>query len=218
MLDVFKPLFAKKNLYLIRWVEVGWLNMYGRKPLIVPSDAAGYRLRSQASEASQIFMTSLKGDMLQMSFQDLIPSLQTGLVEGGETGVLIYGVTGLSKEAPNLTLTRHAYDTGIIVANYKWFMSLPKETQAIIESAFPTSNETRAGVRGMTNFLLDKIKNDSSVTVHALTPEDRAKWVMATRDNHKKIIKDVGGQSAMIYEEMIRGRAAYRTSQGLKDD
>ncbi|MBL4893910.1 MAG: TRAP transporter substrate-binding protein DctP, partial [Emcibacter sp.] len=84
MLDLFQPLFAAKGLVLIRWVEVGWLNMYGRKPLLIPKDAAGYRLRSQASEASQAMMASLGGDLLQMPFHDLVPALQTGLVEGGE--------------------------------------------------------------------------------------------------------------------------------------
>lgn len=212
LLEVFRPLFAEKNLYLVRWVEVGWLNMYGRRPIKVPSDAAGYKLRSQASEASQILMTSLGGDMLQMPFQDLIPALQTGLVEGGETSMVLYGVTGLGKEAPHLTLTRHAYDTGVVVANYNWFKSLPKETQFLIENAFPTSDEARASVRGMTAFLLDRVRKDPAANVHELTDGERAAWVHATKDNYKAIIADVGGRSQSIYDAMVEGRKAHRAS------
>jgi len=210
LLDVFRPLFAEKNLYLVRWVEVGWLNMYGRKPILLPEHAAGYRLRSQASEASQILMTSLGGDMLQMPFQDLIPALQTGLVEGGETNMVLYGVTGLGREAPHLTLTRHAYDTGVVVANYKWFMSLPEATRRLIEGAFPSSDEARAGVRGMTAFLLGKVQEDPAITIHELTDEQRQAWRTATRENYKSIIADVGGQSDAIYQAMVAGRTAYR--------
>ncbi|WND03502.1 TRAP transporter substrate-binding protein DctP [Temperatibacter marinus] len=213
MLDVFRPLFAKKNLYLVRWVDVGWLNMYGRKPIVRPEDAAGYRMRSQASKASQIFMTSIGGDMLQMSFQDLIPALQTGLVEGGETGIVLYGVTGLGKEAPHLTLTQHAYDSGIVVANYQWFMSLPKETRELIETSFPSSDAARQGVRGMVRYLENKIAGNKAVTTHRLSKKDRRLWQEATQDNYTKIIKAVGGQSQMIYDAMLKAKKAYEQHQ-----
>jgi len=210
MLQAFRPLFAEKNLYLVRWVDVGWLSMYGKDPIQVPKDAAGLSLRSQASEASQIFMTSMGGDMLQMSFQDLIPALQTGLVEGGETGVLIYGVTGLGKEAPHLTLTHHAYDTGVVVANYSWFMSLPKEQQALIEGAFPSSVAARAGVRGMIGAIQKQVMGNPATTVHVPSEDEMALWRDVTKDNYKKIIDELGGKSAEIYQAMEVGRAAYR--------
>jgi TRAP-type C4-dicarboxylate transport system substrate-binding protein len=210
MLEVFRPLFAEKNLYLINWVEVGWVNMYGQKPILIPEDGAGYRLRSQASEASQVFMEALDGDLMQMPFQDLIPALQTGLVEGGETGVLIYAVTGLGHEAPHLTLTQHTYDTGVIVANYDWIMSLPAEMRALITNAFPSPAEARASTRGMTNYLMGQIASNPEISVHELTPEARESWVSATENNYLTIIDQVGGQSAAVYDAMIKARAQYR--------
>lgn len=210
LLDVFQPLFAEKNLVLIRWVDVGWLNFYGKTPILRPEDARGYALRSQASEASQVLMTSLGGDMIQMPFPDLIPALQTGLVDGGETNMLLYAITGLGKEASHLTLTRHAYDTGVVVANHKWFKALSVSDQALINNAFPTSAEARGGVRAMTESLGAAMHADPDVTIYSLSDEDRAAWVSATAGNAERIIAEVGGQSAMIYEAMIKGRADYR--------
>lgn len=211
LLDVFQPLFAERSLVLVRWVDVGWLNFYGKTPIIRPEDARGYALRSQASEASQVLMHSLGGDMIQMPFPDLIPSLQTGLVDGGETNMLLYGITGLDKEAPHLTLTRHAYDTGVVVANYKWFTGLSEADQNLIRDAFPTSAEARAGVRAMTRSLGAKVRADPAVTIHSLSNEDRARWVEVTSGNAQRIMEEVGGQSTMIYEAMLRGRADYRS-------
>lgn len=210
LLDVFQPLFAEKNLVLIRWVDVGWLNFYGKTPILRPEDARGYALRSQASEASQVLMTSLGGDMIQMPFPDLIPALQTGLVDGGETNMLLYAITGLGKEASHLTLTRHAYDTGVVVANHKWFKALSASDQALINNAFPTSAEARGGVRAMTESLGAAMHADPDVTIYSLSDEDRAAWISATAGNAERIIAEVGGQSAMIYEAMIKGRADYR--------
>ncbi len=210
LLDVFQPLFAERNLILVRWVDVGWMNFFGKTPILRPIDAEGYALRSQASEASQVLMQSIGGDMIQMPFPDLIPSLQTGLVDGGETNMLLYAITGLDKEASHLTLTRHSYDTGVVVMNYKWFNSLSPTDQELIENAFPSSAAARAGVRAMTESLGKKVDADPAVSIHTLGDEDRALWVDATKDNAARIVERVGGQSAMIYQAMLKGRADYR--------
>ncbi len=210
LLDVFQPLFAEKNLVLMRWVDVGWLNFFGKTPILKPEDAQGYALRSQASEASQVLMKSLGGDMIQMPFPDLIPALQTGLVKGGDTNMVLYAITGLGKEAPHLTLTRHAYDTGVVVANYKWFSGLSETDQSLINNAFPTSAEARAGVRAMTQSLGGMVQADPDITIHQLSDADRQAWVEATAGNSERIIAAVGGQSQMIYDAMLRGRADYR--------
>lgn len=210
MLAAFQPLFAEKGLALIRWVEVGWLNMYGRKALLVPEDATGYRLRSQASEASQVMMKSLKGDLLQMPFHDLIPALQTGLVEGGETNIVLYSVTGLADEAPHLALTRHGYDTGMIVASRKWVDSLSPKNRQRLYDAFPTSDKARAGVRRMADALLQRLRGRSDVMVHDLSPEQRSRWQEALKDNHREIIRRTGGRAGEIYQVMMAGREEYR--------
>ncbi|PCI46224.1 MAG: hypothetical protein COB49_08835 [Alphaproteobacteria bacterium] len=210
MLDIFQPMFAAKGLVLIRWVEIGWLHMYGRKPLITPKDARGYRLRSQASEASQAVMASLKGDMLQMPFHDLIPALQTGLVEGGETNIVLYSVTGISHEAPHLVLTRHAYDTGMIVASKKWYDGLSPKSQQRVYDAFPSSDGARAGVRKMASALLGMLKAKPEVTVHDLSPEQLLLWKEALQDNHREIIRKIGGRAGEIYQAMMAARKIYR--------
>lgn len=210
MLDLFQPLFAAKGLVLIRWVEVGWLNMYGRKALLAPKDAAGYRLRSQASEASQAMMASLEGDLLQMPFHDLVPALQTGLVEGGETNIVLYSVTGISHEAPHLVLTRHAYDTGMVVASKKWYDRLSPKARQRVFDAFPSSDGARAGVRKMAASLLGMLRAKPDVTVHDISAEQLGLWKAALKDNHKAIIREIGGKADDIYHAMIAGRQVYR--------
>ena len=209
MLEAFQPLFAAKGLTLVRWAETGWLNMYGRKPLILPGDARGYRLRSQASVSSQILARSLGGDLLQMPFQDLIPALQTGLVQGGETNVILYSLTGIAGEAPHYTMTRHSYDTGVVVASKTWFDALPADLQQIVADAFPPSPDSRAAVRAMSR-ALEKSLTEKNVQLHELTASQRAAWVDATRDNHLQIIRESGDRSQEIYDIILEARRHYR--------
>lgn len=209
MLDTMQPLFGKKGLVLIRWSETGWLNMFGKKPIILPRDAQNYRLRSQASVASQVMAESLGGDLLQMPFHDLIPALQTGLVQGGVTNVILYSLTGIGKEAPHYTMTRHAYETGIVVANKAWFDSLPADLRKVVFEAFPPSTDLRRGLRALSRSL-EKDFAANGVNIYELTPEQKAAWVKTTRDNHKHIIARVGGQAQMVYDRIIEGRRRFR--------
>jgi len=213
MLDVFEPLFAEKGLVLIRCVGFGWAHMYGRGSFILPTDADGYRLRTQASEAAQIMMQSLGGDIHQMEVADVIPSLQTGLIQGGETNVVIYTLTGLSSEAEHLVLTQHSYDSGVLVANKEWFDGLTSIEQEQVRNAFPASMESRNSVRQMSEGLLANLRNNEAVTVYDLKEDQKNAWKEATKDNYKQIIADIGGRSQEIYDAMIKGRDEYRRLQ-----
>lgn len=208
MLPVFRELFAEKGLYLMLWTEVGWLNMYGRGPIILPEDAKNKRMRVQSSEAAELLMKALGADYLQMEFADVIPSLQTGLIYGGETNVVLYQITGLVNEAKHMTFTRHTYDTGTVVANLKWFQSLPADRRSIVENSLVPTKQARLNVRDMAAKLEADLPS-YGVVGHQLTPEQRAAWKETTKDNYKEIIARVGGRGQYVYDAMVEGRNAY---------
>lgn len=209
---IFRELFAAKGLYLLQWVEVGWLNIYGTKSLLTPSDVEGRRMRVQSSESAEILMSSLGAEYLQMEFADVIPALQTGLIFGGETNVVLYQVTGLIGEAPYMTFTRHSFDTGVVVANLDWYNSLPAERRQIITGALVPSPQARQNIRSMAA----KVEGDLEgygVIGHIPSDSEREAWVLATRDNYKKIIKRVGGRAQEVYDAMVKGKEAFRARQ-----
>ena len=213
LFETFQALFAEKNLELLQWVEVGWLHMYGKRPVLTPDDMANKRMRIQASRAAETLAASLDAEMVQMKFGDLIPSLQTGLVFGGETNMVLYGVTGLANEASHLTLTRHAYDTGTVVANLEWMRSLPDPLAEAVRSGFPPSDQARAQVRAVAKALLGKVQADGA-TIHRLSPDQRQRWLAATDDNADVLIERIGGRAREIYARMVEGRARWRAMHG----
>jgi len=120
LFDVFDPLFAAKNLALLQWVEVGWSGIYSDRPIGVPADAAGLRLRGSPNPAAQSFLAALGADSIPLGSADVVPSLQTGLIAGGVASVLFHFFV-TRRYAGHLTLSRHSYDTGAIVVNRRWF-------------------------------------------------------------------------------------------------
>lgn len=217
MLDMFQQLFEEKGLMLAYWVEVGWLNFYGRTPVLTPADMKGQRMRVQASRAASVLANSLQADPIEMEFAELIPGLQTGLVFGGETNAILYALTGIAGEAPHMTLTQHSYDTGVIVGNRDFVKSLPEDLQTVVMNGFPPSDVARKQVRGVADALLGKLRAEN-VQLHTLTPDQRAAWEAATAENYKTLIAQIGGKAEQIYDRMLEGRTAYRARFGASGE
>lgn len=206
--------FERQGLILLSWAEVGWTNVYGRTPILSPTDASHKKLRSSNALASQLLVRAIGADMVPLPFPDILPSLQTGLIDGGESGSIFYALAGIPKEAPHLTLTRHAFDTGMFLANKDWFDGLSDEQRQALRSSLPTLAELRQSVREAERVLLDDPAS-KGVTLHSLSPAQRDLWRQATADNHRLLIEHTGGRAQEIYGLLQEGKRAYAAASGL---
>lgn len=214
LFDFFDRKFEEKGLVMIGWTEVGWLNVYAKQPIRVPADLGrGRKLRSQASEASQIFVTSIGGDLLQLPFADVIPALQTGLIAGGEASFVLYAFAGIASEAGHYTLTQHAYDTGILVANREWFTSLPAHLQREVRAAYPPAAAMRATVRGVADQVIARMDANPDINIIRPTADDLAQWRQATAGNAARIIDRVGGEARQAFDLIQQGKRAFAAAQ-----
>lgn len=160
--EAFARLFAEKNLALIQWSEVGWFYIYSKHAILTPEDAQGVSMRASNAMGSRIFADAIGADQIPLSFPEVIPALQTNLIESGQSGVGMYTLAGMAKQAPHLTLTRHAFDMGPILMNKPWLDGLSEKHRRIILASVEEVNASRRAIRSMldgflpTNYLLWK--------------------------------------------------------------
>jgi TRAP-type C4-dicarboxylate transport system substrate-binding protein len=211
LLDVFRPLFAAKNLYLMQWVEVGWTNLFSKRPVLTPRDAEGLKLRGSPNRAAQEFLRAIGADSVPLASVDIVPSMQTGLITGGLSAT-VFHYFSTRDYASDFTLTKHSYDTGAIVMNLPWRERATPRQIATLDAAWMSSVQARANVRRLTAFSLADMQK-RGVRVHTLTPEQRAQWATATKDVVGKLIREVGGQSQAVYDAIIAGKKAYAALQ-----
>ncbi len=205
----FRKLFAARGLEFIRWYELGFQQMWSRpKPLLVPSDAKGVKFRISPSKSSELLGKALNADLISISYADIIPSLQTGLITAGENGVPLYARTGIAPEAPHLTLTNHSLAMSVIVADKRWWDKQPESIRKILRDNFPTEAWIRQAVR-------QEIATDLAAAaklrfkVYTLTPAQRAQWVQATRGTHAALVTTIGGDAQRLYGVILAGKKAY---------
>jgi TRAP-type C4-dicarboxylate transport system substrate-binding protein len=210
--DFFRALTQAQGMEILSWMEVGFMNLYERVPLLAPDDAKGRRLRALQSRSSILFIEAIGADVINVTIPELIPSLQTGLVTGGESSVMMYTRSGVADYAPVYTLTEHAYSTAVLVANKRWFDRLSPAQQRVVREAQPTSAETRAFIRGENAAQLAEIEA-KGIAIRRLTSEQRAAWAEATRANHAKLIAEIGGRAQEAYDLILKGKAEFARQQ-----
>jgi TRAP-type C4-dicarboxylate transport system substrate-binding protein len=208
---LYRELLAEKGLHLVSWYEIGFLDVYSIKPLLLPLQADGRRFRVGAGPAARLFATAIGADVIPLGFSDVVASLQTGLIEAGENSVSLYARTGIATEAPHLTLTEHAFGVSAIVASKAWWDSLTSQQQQIITAAWPTIEETRQAVRAESaQDLRDATK--LGIQVHSLSSEERQQWQDVAVPVTDVLIKKIGGRSAEVFSVIQAARSDYLQS------
>ena len=206
--EPFDALAKERGIIVLNWQDVGWLNIYGQKPLLTPVESDGYRMRSLQSKASIYFLQSIGADVIHIQRTDLVSSLQTGLVEGGESSLVLYATGGEAEYATHMTRTRHARQFGFSVVNRRWFDSLDAPTQMILNESFGAEESQR-------KLALDLLKNEESrlqqlgATVHDLTPEQRDTFLGKALPGRQSMIENIGGTAPQIMEQVKLGKAAF---------
>ncbi|MEH6549235.1 MAG: TRAP transporter substrate-binding protein DctP [Pseudomonadales bacterium] len=200
--------FKQQGLVFLRWAEVGWTNFYTREPIRSPADLQYKKLRSSNALASQLLIQAIEGNMVPLPFPDILPSLQTGLIDGGESGAIIYGLSAIPHEAPYLTLTRHAFDTGVMLANKTWFDNLSHIQRSALLDSLATTAEMRAGLRtAEQQVIADATK--LGVTVYQPTEDELLQWREKTAKNHQLLIDSIGGDASQVYQIINEGKKNY---------
>ncbi len=203
---------AAQELHFFVFSDEGWFNLYGQTAFPTPETTRGVRLRALQSPASQAFIQSIGADTIQIPFADVLTGLQTGLISGGETGTMIYAVASLYDEAPHLTLTRHAYSAGVMVAHKSWFDGLSPFLRSAITEAVPPVSFIRTILREWITNDLDRLQKQGA-KVHALSPEQRRKWQEATIRGIDAFIAKTDGQAEMFYRTVMTAKQAYSSQK-----
>ena len=206
--DIFSELIEAKGLKLLQWSEVGWTQLYAKREIDFPEQAAGLKLRASNAIGSILFAEAVQADSIPVTFAETLPALETGLIDGGQSGIGIYAFAGLSREATVLNITKHAFDTGLTVANLDWWDSLSDAQQALVMSSLDETQQGRENIRRDMH-RIELGLPDKGVTVNYLSPEERAVWQAYVGDLRGEIVAAIGGRAQEVINAIEAGKIAF---------
>ena len=207
--------FAEKDLVLLSWMMDGWMDLYATFPIRAPVDLRARQMRVSADDSAQMFMAALGADVIQIPLSDVIPGMQTGLVEGGEQSTQIFALAGLDAVANHLALTHHSYSTAGVVANKTWWDSLSADDRTVYRNAVPNAQWYRDLVLERNELYLDHAKQTGLEVVHP-TASEYASWQTMGLAIHTNLIEEIGGDAAGLYAEIMKAKASFAVEHSIQ--
>ena len=226
LFDIVDDLARAQNLRLLQWVEVGWTHVFADRPLTHPDTAQGLRMRTSPNAAARFFCEAAGMDAIPLGIADVIPALQTGLVQGGLSSAVFHYFATLELAA-HFTLTYHSYDTGAIVLNKDWYEPATASQKQTIQTAWGSPAEARAGVRVLDDLVLTWMRGGAQtnrdgevvrplvttagepIQVHELSHEQRAAWMAETENVVDRLVETLGGRAREVYDRIEAGKAEF---------
>lgn len=206
--DILHELFKDKGMVHLQWAANGWENLYAQKPVSLPTDIENYRVRVPLEPNAALFFGAAGADVIQIPFTDIIQSLQTGLIDGGESTALMYVQAGIFSEAPYFTRTRHGFSLAVYGANRGWFDQLDSRVQNIISDAYMPPSQAFPILKQQTAEML-RHSVAEGITVTDLSPQQRRQWQQKTAIAVEQIINQVGGRAAEFYDLVQAGKQSF---------
>jgi TRAP-type transport system periplasmic protein len=207
LVDTYRKLFASKGMAMLQFVEVGFTHTYGTQPMKTPADVKGLKMRATQSRASQTWVKATGAEPVVLPISEAVPGLQTGLIKGGESGVIIYSAI-LAKSAPQYTLTAHAFDSGTIMCNKDWFDKLTAEQKVAVQNGWNAREQALATRASNEQFLVDAASK--GVTVYRPAAAEMAQWQLAGKKAADEILGGLGAEAKSIREELAKDIAAVK--------
>jgi C4-dicarboxylate-binding protein DctP len=199
---LFKKLESKGLVGLAYW-DNGFKDMSANKPIRIPADYKGLKMRIQSSKVLGDEMKALGAIPQVMAFSEVYQALQTGVVDGTENPPSNIYTQKMNEVQKYVALTEHGYLGYAVIAQKKFWDALPADIRATLEGAMKDATKYGNDIAKKENDdALEAIRKTGKTEIIVLTPEQKAAMKKALAVVHKDNEARVGKETlAEVYKE-----------------
>lgn len=209
MQPTFDAALEEDGLISLSWCDGGWLYFFTKRPAVSPQDIVGMKMwmwPHASSTAESFSVTGFRPVVL--SEADVVPSLQTGMIE-------VFPATPLTAFAlQTFRYTPHVIDVrwssmlaGVVILNSTWKEIDPERAVRIRQRCMEIGRQLSARVRRDSNQAL-QIMIDKGLTVHIPDASQMKTW--ASKAKAALAVVRGSGVDAALVDRAIELRDIYR--------
>ena len=189
---LFKKLDSKGIVGLAYW-DNGFKVMSANKPIRLPADYKGLKMRIQSSKVLDSEMRAFGALPQVMAFSELYQALQSGVVDGCE-GVPSNFYTQKTYEVQkHTTISNHGHLAYAVIVNKKFWDGLPADIRTLLEGALKEATAFANDMATKENIDdLEKMRASGKTTIYTPTPAELDEWKKALMPVHKEMEARVG--------------------------
>jgi C4-dicarboxylate-binding protein DctP len=163
------------------------MDMSANKPLRMPEDFRGLKMRIQSSKVLDAQMRALGAVPQVMAFSEVYQALQTGVVDGTENPPSNLYTQKMHEVQKYLTLSNHHYLGYAVIVNKKFWDGLPADIRATLEKCMAEATVYADDIAKSENEnALEAVKKSGRTEIITLTPEQKRAWKKALVKVHSE--------------------------------
>lgn len=178
--QILKDVITSKGYVALDYWDAGFKQFStNKKPIVLPSDVEGQKMRIMSSKVLEEQTKAVKGIPQVLPFGEVYSALQTGVVDAAENPLSNLYNSKFYEVQSSITMSNHGYLGYLVVASEKFWNELPKDLQekfvAAMKEATAYEREESAKEEAM---LLDKLKADdkTGTQIFELTEDQKQQW------------------------------------------
>ena len=174
--SLFQKLETKGITGLAYW-DNGFKIMSANKPLKLPGDFQGVKMRIQSSKVLEAQFKALGALPQVMAFSDVYQAMQTGVVDGSENTPSNMWSQKHYEVQKYATLSDHGYIGYAVIVNKKFWDGLPAEIRGQLDKAMAEATTYANDLSQKENDdALAAMKASGKITFIDLTADEKAAW------------------------------------------
>jgi C4-dicarboxylate-binding protein DctP len=177
--------------------------MSANKPLHLPADFRGLKMRIQSSKVLDAQMRALGASPQVMAFSEVYQALQTGVVDGTENPPSNLYTQKMHEVQKYLTLSDHGYLGYAVIVNKPFWDGLPPDIRKALEGAMVEATKFTNDIAKKENEdALENVRKAGKTEIIKLTPDEKKAWKKALVKVHEEMASRIGKDVIQsIYKE-----------------
>lgn len=211
----FEARLAEKGLKVLNWSSAGWVHFFSNEPVTTPADMKKRKLFFWGSDTTYVELLKRWGfSPVPLAITDLLPSLQTGLVDAfpaPPTAALSFQWFAF---APHMTDFSWQPLPGTTVISMRQWNKIPPDLRPSLEDAArKVGTRLQQRIRALEQEAIEVMKKHG-LTIHAVPPAVVEEWRTLLREEGYPVF--VGPRiSQRMFDTVRRVLDEYRKSKGL---
>src|SRR5256885_4871638 len=197
-------LLEPKGIKGLAYWDNGFKDMSANKPLYLPEDFRGLKMRIQSSKVLEAQMRALGAIPQVMAFSEVYQALSTGVVDGTENPPSNEYTQKMHEVQKYTMLSEHGYVGYAVITNKKFWDGLPADVRAGLTKAMGEATAfTNEIAQKENDEALDEIKKSGKSQIITLTAAEKAAWRKALEPVYTEMTSRVGKEILAEFEKEV---------------
>jgi TRAP-type C4-dicarboxylate transport system substrate-binding protein len=175
--ELEKKMF-EKGFVVLFWGEGGWVQFFSKKPLKTPEDFRDQRLFAWAGDNAQVeIMKSLGYRPVVIEVADVLPALQTGMIDAAPLATMWSLVYQIDRAAPHMLPVKWVPIVGAaVMTRSAWEAMRPEAREVLRDISVKATTKLREHRRNIDEDAMRAMQG-RGLHVTEMTPETERAWV-----------------------------------------